>query len=94
MTCSINQALEQELLNSQQMENLKQNNITIFNSNLTYSNLYFVYVLTIFQNVHKYFDTLIKTLKHTHNIFIISLMMGFIINFINLVFIQKPMKIA
>ena len=89
MTCLINQILEQELLNSQQMVNLKQSNITILNGNLTYSNLYFVYVLTIFQSIHKYFDTLKKILKHTHNIFTIALIMGFISNFINLVFIQE-----
>ena len=65
------------------MVNLKQSNITILNGNLTYSNLYFVYVLTIFQNIHKCFDTLIKILKHTHNIFTIALIMGFMTNALN-----------
>ena len=81
--------MEQELLNSQQIENLKQSNITILNGNLTYSNLYFVYVLTIFQNIHKCFDTLIKILKHTHNSFTIALTMGFMTNFTNSLFYSK-----
>ncbi len=59
------------------MENLIQRIITIYNGNLTYFNLYFVYVLAIFQNIHKCFDTLIKILKHTHNIFTTALKMGF-----------------
>mgnify|MGYP003546087757 CR=1 FL=1 len=59
LTCLIKQIQVLDLLNLQIMENLIQKIITIYNGNLTYFNLYFVYVLTIFQNIHKCFDTLI-----------------------------------
>ena len=57
-----------------------------------HSNLYFVYVLTIFQSIHKCFDTLVKILKHTHNIFTTALIMSFISHFTNSSFIRKTYK--
>ena len=87
--CLISQVLEHELLNFHQMEKLIQSNITIINGNMIYFSLYFVYVLAIFQSIHKYFDTSIQIPKHTYNIFITSLMMGFMKILHNLLFLLK-----